>query len=64
MQADAAYLIGKLAENVYFADSKNESGDNHSQTGGYAPPAYTAPNYAPPASDFAPIGDEDAQLPF
>ena len=53
-----------LAENVYFADSKNESNDNHAQTGGFTPPAYPAPGYAPPASDFAPLDDEDAQLPF
>ena len=53
-----------LAENVYFADSKSASNDNHAQTGGFVPPAYPAPNYAPPASDFAPLDDEDAQLPF
>ena len=53
-----------LAENVYFGDSKNESGENHSQSGGFTPPAYPAPSYAPPAGDFAPLDDEDAQLPF
>ena len=53
-----------LAENVYFGDSKNESGENHSQPGGFASPAYPAPSYAPPAGDFAPLDDEDAQLPF
>lgn len=53
-----------LAENVYFADSKNESADNSSQTNSFVPPAYPAPNYAPPAGDFAPLDDEDAQLPF
>lgn len=54
-----------LAENVYFGDSKNESSDNRAQAGGsFVPPAYPAPNYAPPAGDFAPLDDEDAQLPF
>ena len=53
-----------LAENVYFADSKTESNNTPAQTGGFVPPAYPAANYAPPASDFAPMDDEDAQLPF
>jgi single-strand DNA-binding protein len=37
-----------VADNVYFGDSKKEQ-----TTGGYAP-----------GSDFAPIEDDDAQLPF
>lgn len=53
-----------LAENVYFADSKTESNNTSAQTSGFVPPAYPAANYAPPASDFAPMDDEDAQLPF
>ena len=53
-----------LAENVYFADSKSESTDNSSQPNSFVPPAYPAPSYAPPAGDFAPLDDEDAQLPF
>ena len=53
-----------LAENVYFADSKSESADNSSRSNSFVPPAYPAPNYAPPAGDFAPLDDEDAQLPF
>ena len=53
-----------LAENVYFADSKNEPADNSSQPNSFVPPAYPAPSYAPPAGDFAPLDDEDAQLPF
>ena len=54
-----------LAENVYFGDSKNESSDNRAQVGSsFVRPAYPAPNYAPPAGDFAPLDDEDAQLPF
>ena len=56
-----------VADNVYFADSKKEaSSDNSASTsggygGGYAPeyPAYPAP-----ASDFAMLDDDDAQLPF
>ena len=54
-----------VADNVYFGDSKRE-GDN---VGGYAAPAaggfggYSAPASAP-ASDFAMLEDDDAQLPF
>ena len=52
-----------VADNVYFGDSKRE-GDS---TGGYSAPAgdfggYSAP--AAPASDFAMLDDDDAQLPF
>jgi single-strand DNA-binding protein len=48
-----------VADQVYFADSKNEesSGGNY---GGYNAPAYPAT----PASDFAMLDDDDAQLPF
>ena len=53
-----------LAENVYFADSKSESGESQVNTGGFTPPAYPTPGYAPPAGEFAPLDDEDAQLPF
>ena len=54
-----------VADNVYFGDSKRE-GDGGSS---YAAPAapgfggYTAPAGAP-ASDFAMLDDDDAQLPF
>lgn len=53
-----------VADNCYFGDSKRD-GDN--QSGSYAPPAanyggYSAP--AAPASDFAMLEDDDAQLPF
>ena len=53
-----------VADNVYFGDSKRE-GDN---AGGFSAPAnggfggYSAP--AAPASDFAMLEDDDAQLPF
>ena len=53
-----------LAENVYFADSKNESGEGQTNAGGFTPPAYPTPGYASPAGEFAPLDDEDAQLPF
>ena len=65
-----------VADNVYFGDSKRED-SNH---GGYSAPApgYSAPagNYgtggygggyaapAAPASDFAMLEDDDAQLPY
>ncbi|MBE6947458.1 MAG: single-stranded DNA-binding protein [Ruminococcaceae bacterium] len=54
-----------VADNVYFGDSKRD-GDS---TGSYAAPAasgfggYSAPASAP-ASDFAMLDDDDAQLPF
>ena len=51
-----------IADNVYFGDSKREG-----ETSSFAPAApsfggYTAP--AAPASDFAMLADDDAQLPF
>ena len=58
-----------VADNVYFGDSKR---DDHagSAYGGYSAPApagsyggYGAPASAP-ASDFAMLEDDDAQLPF
>jgi len=54
-----------VADNVYFGDSKRE-GDNGGAS--YAAPAagfggYSAPASAP-ASDFAMLDDDDAQLPF
>ena len=53
-----------VADNVYFGDSKRD-GDSGSSYGGntYAAPAYSAPASAP-ASDFAMLDDDDAQLPF
>ena len=53
-----------IAENVYFGDSKRE-GD--AQGASFAAPAfggYTAPAPSAPASDFAMLADDDAQLPF
>ena len=65
-----------VADNVYFGDSKpgGEGGSSHSGSsyGGYSAPAapaqpgysgYSAPSGAP-ASDFAMLDDDDAQLPF
>ena len=63
-----------VADNVYFGDSKRD-GDSGSTYGGntyggnaYSAPAggfggYSAPAAAP-ASDFAMLDDDDAQLPF
>ena len=54
-----------IADNVYFADSKTEnasSGTQQAASASYGSPAYSAPNY--PASDFAMLEDDDAQLPF
>lgn len=53
-----------LAENVYFADSTKEASESNAIAGGFTPPAYPASSYAPPVSDFSPLDDEDAQLPF
>ena len=66
-----------VADNVYFGDSKrdNDSGNSYGgnsyggNNGGYNAPAsnnfggYSAPASAP-ASDFAMLDDDDAQLPF
>ena len=66
-----------VADNVYFGESKRSSegnayggnsyGNNNNYGGGYNAPApsyggYSAP--AAPASDFAMLEDDDAQLPF
>ena len=57
-----------VADNVYFGDSKRD-GDNAGAA--YAAPAaapafggYSAPSATAPASDFAMLSDDDAQLPF
>jgi len=59
-----------VADNVYFGDSKREGEGGSYSTGSYgaapAAPAYggySAPAAAP-ASDFAMLEDNDAQLPF
>jgi len=54
-----------VADNVYFGESKRSEGT--SSAGSYSAPAggfggYAAP--AAPASDFAMLEDDDAQLPF
>ena len=58
-----------VADNVYFGDSKRDGDNGGSAYGGnsYGAPApsyggYSAP--AAPASDFAMLDDDDAQLPF
>ena len=60
-----------VADNVYFGDSKRDSepGSSSSYGGGYnaAPAGGAYGNYAAPsapASDFAMLDDDDAQLPF
>jgi single-stranded DNA-binding protein len=69
-----------VADNCYFGDSKREEGSSYggntyggnsygnNNYGGYNAPApsyggYSAPAAAP-ASDFAMLEDDDAQLPF
>ena len=56
-EGENRYSTEVVADNVYFGDSKKEesSGSNY---GGYSAPANT------PASDFAMLDDDDAQLPF
>ena len=58
-----------VADNVYFGDSRRDGDNSGSAFGGnaYSAPApsfggYSAP--AAPASDFAMLDDDDAQLPF
>ena len=58
-----------VADNVYFGDSKREESSGNSYSGSnYSAPAsttyggYSAP--AAPASNFATLEDDDAQLPF
>ena len=61
-----------VADNVYFGDSKRDSGGEYGGSSYGAPPAYgapAAPGRAPAAgfgggSDFAEIGEEDGELPF
>ena len=54
-----------VADNVYFGDSKRDG-----EASGFAAPAnnsfggYAAPAASSPASDFAMLDDDDAQLPF
>ena len=49
-----------LADNVYFGESKKSDG----YTGSYSNPASANNSSSAPAQDFAPIEDDDAQLPF
>lgn len=56
-----------VADNVYFGDSKRDTGSSDSYSApannfGYAAPA--APAAPAPASDFSMIEDDDSQLPF
>ena len=55
-----------VADNCYFGDSKREGessyGSSYSAPAGNAYGGYSAP--AAPASDFAMLSDDDAQLPF
>ena len=61
-----------VADNVYFGDSKRDSGGEYGGSSYGAPPAYGAPaasGRAPASgfgggSDFAEIGEEDGELPF
>ena len=61
-----------VADNVYFGDSKRDGDGGAAYSGnayGAAPAApafggYSAPAASAPASDFAMLDDNDAQLPF
>ena len=55
-----------VVANAYFGDSKRE-GDNGNTYGAAPAPSfgeYSAPASSAPASDFAMLDDDDAQLPF
>ena len=58
------YSTEVIAENVYFGDSKKEE-SGHT---GFIPNEFATPSLpqypSPPASDFAMLDDDDAQLPF
>ena len=56
-----------VADNVYFGDSKREGEATGATYAAPAAPAfggYSAPSATAPASDFAMLSDDDAQLPF
>ena len=61
-----------VADNVYFGDSKRDSGGEYGSSSYGAPPAYGAPAASGRASasgfgggsDFTEIGEEDGELPF
>ncbi len=50
-----------VADNCYFGDSKREESSGNSYGGNYG---QRSGGYPAPGSDFAPIEEEDAQLPF
>ena len=58
-----------VADNCYFGESKRSEGGSYGSNSSYSAPAapayggYSAPAAAP-ASDFAMLEDDDAQLPF
>ena len=55
-----------VADKVYFGDSKRDgdSGSSYSAPAGNSFGGYSAPAASSPASDFAMLSDDDAQLPF
>ena len=57
-----------VADNVYFGESKrSEGGSTYNSGNTYSAPTHTYGGYsvpAAPASDFAMLDDDDAQLPF
>ena len=62
-EGENRYSTEVVADSCYFGDSKREESSSNSygqQTGGYDAPAYPTA----PASDFAMLDDDDAQLPF
>ena len=52
-----------VADNVYFGDSRRD-GDGAGAYGAPAAPSYGSYSNPAPASDFAMLEDDDAQLPF
>ena len=58
-EGENRYTTEIVADNVYFGDSKKD--DSGSDGGDYSA-SYAAPTA--PASDFAMVDDDDAQLPF
>lgn len=60
-EGENRYTTEVVAENVYFGDSKKETSGGESYGGNYG---QVSGGYPATGSDFAPIEDEDTELPF
>ena len=53
-----------VADNVYFGDSRRDSGDSSGYTAAPAPRSAAPSSFSAGGSDFAEIGEDDGELPF